>query len=229
MENENQSLEEIFNVLYTKNPQFHGREKAGSKNYAIRPPVLKWIIENIPKNSNTLETGCGYSTVILTAISKQHTVISPFLQEHQLIRDYCEDEGMSTNHVVMIPKISQDVLPQLQGDPLDFILIDGDHAFPAPFIDWYYTADRLKEGGYLAVDDTHIPTGKILKDFLIKENSRWTLIIDIGNTSIFKRITSANVARDILFIHQAYCQIPKKKFSRKILDKLIKIARFNIL
>jgi hypothetical protein len=39
---------------------------------------------------------------------------------------------------------------------LDLVLIDGDHAFPASFIDWYYTAEQVKLGGYVIVDDTNL-------------------------------------------------------------------------
>lgn len=224
MNNTKVSPSEILRQLYNKYPMFHGRELAGSKSYAIRPQVLKWIINNIPSESNTLETGCGYSTVILSILSKTHTVISPFPQEHTLIRKWCNNEGISTDHVNMIAKVSQDVVPQLHCESLDFILIDGDHAFPAPFIDWYYTADKLKVGGFVAIDDTHIPTGKILRDFLLKESNRWALATEIGNTAIFKRITSSQVAKDILFIDQPYCKIPKKTLITRLFNKIKRLV-----
>jgi hypothetical protein len=53
--------------------------------------------------------------------------------------------------------------------PLDIVLIDGAHAFPFPFLDWYFTASALKAGGLLVIDDVQIATGTILADF-----STWT-------------------------------------------------------
>lgn len=212
----------LVKSLYSERPKFHGREDAGTYNYSIKPNVLNWIADNVPKNSNCLETGCGYTTVLLSAISKKHTVISPFKQEHDLIKSWCKDNNISCDHVTMIPQISQDVVPNLEIEDLDFILIDGDHAFPAPFIDWYYTADKLKIGGFLVVDDTHIPTGTILRDFLLKEVDRWSLVKDIGTTAVFKRISEANVARDVLFIQQPYCKVKTPSLSTRIINKLKK-------
>ncbi|MCC1484901.1 class I SAM-dependent methyltransferase [Winogradskyella immobilis] len=217
----------ILNLLYTEHPKFHGREEAGSQSYAIKPEVLKWMANNIPTGSNTLETGCGYSTVLLTLLSKKHIVISPFPQEHKLIREWCNSEGVNNDHVKMIAETSQDVVPNLECNDLDFILIDGDHAFPAPFIDWYYTADKLKVGGTLAVDDTHIPTGKILRDFLLKEHTRWSLITDIGTTAFFKRISKENVARDIIWVQQKYCELPKSSLSKRVINKLKRTLRLK--
>ena len=54
------------------------------------------------------------------------------------------------------------------------MLIDGSHAFPAPFIDWLYTASALKVGGHLIVDDTQLWTGHVLKQFL-DEEAGWAL------------------------------------------------------
>ena len=41
---------------------------------------------------------------------------------------------------------SQDYLPTAELLALDLVLIDGDWSFPVPFIDWYYTPDKLKVG-----------------------------------------------------------------------------------
>jgi len=219
------SVSEIFEVLQKERPRFHGREQAGSKNYAIQPPVLEWMIKNIPQGAYTFETGCGYSSVILASLSKKHTVISPFSEEHELIRAWCTDHGIPTQHVNFITSPSQDVVPNLTLDELDFILIDGDHAFPAPFIDWYYTADRLRVGGFVAVDDTQIPTGKILRDFLIKESDRWNLASEIGKTAIFVRSKKSAVAKGVMWGQQPYCKIPKRALVKRIIQKTRRIFR----
>jgi hypothetical protein len=76
-------------------------------------------------------------------------------------------------------------LPGLAAEELDLVLIDGQHAFPAPFIDWYYTARRLKVSGMLLIDDIQLWTGRILTDFL-SEEPEWSLISDLsGRTAAF--------------------------------------------
>lgn len=195
----------VFDALVRKKPMFHGREKAGSQSYPLQKDVLAWILNTIPGEAATLETGCGYSTVVFALKSKRHSVISPFSEEHRAIASWCRENQISTDHIDFIPKISQEALPeQFDGPPLDLVLIDGDHAFPAPFIDWYYTADRLVCGGFILVDDTQLSTGRILKDFLLGETHHWQMEVEIGKTVIFKKIVSTPVARGIPWTHQTF-------------------------
>lgn len=196
---------ELLRKLLDAKPKFHGRENAGTEHYAIASDVLDWILDNLPKNAITLETGCGYSTVAFSIVSKQHIVISPFKEEHQVIRDWMKNNGGVCKHIEFVDSISQDYIYRLAKNLLlDMVLIDGDHAFPAPFIDWYYSADRIKEGGFVIVDDTQLTTGKILAEFLDQESERWEKFVTIGKTIIYKKITSQNVARGIPWIKQPF-------------------------
>lgn len=192
----------ILKALLSEAPQFH----AGGQ-YAIQPPVLHWIAAYLPENAHTLETGCGWSTIVLADLAERHTCISPLAEEHVSVAEWCARHDVATEHVRFLPDLSQNVIHQLSG-PLDLVLIDGDHAFPAPFIDWYYTADRLKPGGVMIVDDTQIPTGRTLKNFLLAETERWELLETLGKTSIFRRITEQPVAQGVLWIHQPWCRVP---------------------
>ncbi len=181
-------------------PKFHGREKAGTENYAISAQVLSWLHENIPPKAHTLETGCGYSTILFALRSMRHAVISPFEEEHEQIRTWCFKHRVDITHIDFYAECSQNKLPILMRQTsrnLDMVLIDGDHAFPAPFIDWYFTADCLKQGGILIVDDTQLITGKILRDFLKAESDRWLCIEEIDKTSIFEKKVSTNVTSGI--------------------------------
>lgn len=197
---------DVLEALKRERPMFHGRKQAGSQNYAIQWSVLEWMAEHVASGSSTLETGCGYSTVLLAAVSHAHTVISPFKEEHALIKAWCAQHAIDTQLCTFVSEASQEVLPSMEPLPLDLILIDGDHAFPAPFIDWYYTADRLKVGGYVVVDDIQIPTGAILKEFLLLEKSRWELVAQLDKTVVFKRLTSEPVAKGISWTEQPFCR-----------------------
>jgi hypothetical protein len=88
---------------------------------------------------------------------------------------------------------------------LDIVIIDGDHSFPIPFIDWYYTADRIKKDGYVVVDDTQIITCRILSDFLSKEKGRWELAHEFANTSVFRKVTEKSVLGEIYWL-KPYCE-----------------------
>lgn len=207
-----------FNALIKERPRFHGRENAGTEHYAITDEVLHWIFENVKPGGVTLETGCGYSTLVFTMLGGSHTVISPFPQEHLLLKKWCISHNIPIGNTEFIAAISQDVIPGLgkTGEQdLDMVLIDGDHAFPGPFIDWYYTADRVKQGGYVIVDDTQLITGKILRDFLLDDHQRWELEIEMRKTAVFKKIVSEPVARGIPWIKQPYVNEELKKNTHK--------------
>jgi len=82
------------------------------------------------------------------------------------IRQYGETHNISVSGVDFIVERSEFALPALPTSAYDFALIDGRHGFPAPFIDWFYIASRLNEGGLVLVDDTWIWTGAVLAAFL---------------------------------------------------------------
>jgi predicted O-methyltransferase YrrM len=83
----------------------------------------------------TLETGCGYSTIIFALKGMRHTVISPIFEEHQRIGEWCDANEIDLSNVEFKLGRSEDLLPALKPEPLDLVLIDGWHAFPAPFLD----------------------------------------------------------------------------------------------
>jgi len=199
-----------LNTLLRQKPRFHGRENAGTADYSISDKVLRWISQNSEPRGVTLETGCGYSTVVFSLVSSRHTVISPFPQEHELIKKWCLALEHSPDNIEFIASFSQDVVHtpgDREGPDLDTVLIDGDHAFPAPFIDWYYTADRIKRGGLLIVDDTQLVTGKILRDFLLAETKRWKCLVEIGKTAVFQKTTDAPAAKGVPWIDQPYVNV----------------------
>jgi len=182
--------DDVVDVLVRERPRFHMLGSSEPQDFGIQPDVLRWMQANVPPASRTLETGSGYTTVVLCSLNCNHTAIAPDQEEFDAIRRYCESKGIGTDTLETHAAPSQRVLPALvDGPPLDFVLIDGDHAFPGPFIDWFYTADRLKQGGLLLVDDTQLRTGHILREFLRGE-SEWQHVQDLGKTAVFRRLTS---------------------------------------
>ena len=220
-------LMDRYNALLREQPNFHA-DYAGDRliqsevfNWRLNPEVLLWMLEGVAPNSRTLETGCGYSTVVFSLLGSEHITISPFVEEHQAIQRWCSRNQISTNRVTFVARTSQDVIATMQGGPpLDLVLVDGDHAFPTPFIDWYYTAERLKPGGYLIVDDTNLITGTILRDFLKMERGRWDLVTEIGTTAIFARATGESVVRGLWWGLQPFCATRKRSRLRRIKRKV---------
>ncbi|MEP6740885.1 MAG: class I SAM-dependent methyltransferase [bacterium] len=149
---------------------------------------MRFISEHVDESSHTLETGCGLSTVLFALSGARHICITPAKEEIERIKDYCQTNGIPIDHLTFHMDLSEKVLPGVECEPLDLVLIDGRHGFPAPFIDFYYTADKLKVGGLLVIDDTWLWTGDVLKQNLLLE-PEWKLEADFSpRTSVFRKL-----------------------------------------
>jgi SAM-dependent methyltransferase len=135
--------------------------------WGIRPRLAKFLDAHIGPGSVTLETGAGLSTlVILRKQPRRHIAIQPVADEFAVILEFAEQHGIDTRNFLPVLARSQDWLSRGELPDLDLALVDGAHALPVPFIDWHYAAERLKVGGLMVVDDTHLVTGAILADFM---------------------------------------------------------------
>jgi predicted O-methyltransferase YrrM len=118
------------------------------------------------KAGRTLEIGLsfGASCLMFTAThreisgraGRQHMALDPFQTEAW------DDSGLLaveraglSDYLDFRPQFSSLVLPRLveNGEQFDLIYVDGSHLFEDVFIDAYYTARLLSEGGVVAFDD----------------------------------------------------------------------------
>lgn len=200
---------EMLDRLAASDERFHGWDEDVHEQWKLDRESLELIMLRSEPGARTLETGCGYSTVAFGLARTRHTSVTPFEVEVERIRSFCQRNEISLDGVEFVMGCSQEVLPRLEDEPLDLVLIDGSHAFPIPFIDWYYTALRLRVGGTLVVDDTHIKTGEILRDFLTAEDERWALVKELPSLVAFEK-----VAEPLLppwdWPGQPYCAKPRR-------------------
>jgi len=180
--------DETLAALRAKEPALHGADDTDPKVRRIGFDVLDWLGGEIEAGAHTLETGCGYSTIQFAALGAWHTVVSPLVQEHARVRAFCEQHEVSLKRVEFLAQASEDALPALGDEPLDLVLIDGAHAFPWPFLDWFYTADRLRQGGRVLVTGTELRAPRLLRDFLAQEQGRWTLVREFEKTTVFEKL-----------------------------------------
>lgn len=158
--------------------------------------VLRFIDQNIDESANTLETGCGLSTVMFALSGSRHICINPASHEIERIKEYCLTRCIPTHQVTFCEDVSERVLPRLECEMLDLVLIDGRHGFPAPFIDFYYVAEKLKVEGLLVVDDTWLWTGDVLKQYLLSE-PEWKLEAEFSpRTSVFRKLAHGSETKE---------------------------------
>lgn len=167
--------------------------REGTTLWGIEDELLTFLEKRLTKNMRTLETGVGASTVAFARAATEHVAISPEGNEFARVKSFCESQGISTERVTYHLGMSQDILPLLPRDPLDVVLIDGGHGFPIPFVDWLYTAERLRVHGIVVVDDTQIWTGSVLTSFLRGEYA-WRSVARYGKAEVFEKLSSAVVS-----------------------------------
>ena len=100
---------------------------------------------------------------------------------------YCEENDIPVDGFTPMIAKSEDVLPNLELDAeLDLIIVDGNHAFPAPMVDWFYMTRHLRTGGVLVVDDVELWTGAVLADFLDGEAGVWLRLARTKRFAIYR-------------------------------------------
>lgn len=158
----------------------------------MQPEVLDALYDIATSRTleHTAETGCGKTVLLLSWLSRSHTVFT--LERYGKIP--CEsyvnvaDSPLlrrPSTHFILGP--TQETLPRHSFDvDFDLVLLDGPHGFPFPCMEYYYFYPRLRTGAILVVDDIHIPSVRMLHDFLLDE-VMFELKDTIGNTAFFER------------------------------------------
>jgi predicted O-methyltransferase YrrM len=170
--------------------------------YGIDPAVARFLHDSVSEKSRTLETGSGISTVVFAMRQCCHIAITPNSSEVENIRQYAAANQISMDRVEFVVESSDKYLPRCESKDLDLVLIDGKHAFPWPIIDWFYTADKLKKGGILVLDDLQMSSVAILRDFIV-EDPRWQSTRPVARrTLIVEKI--AESVHDVAWHMQPY-------------------------
>ncbi len=181
--------------LIADNPKFHSLDGVPT-SWSIQTETLRFLYSLLKSGMVTLETGCGQTTVVFAIAGTKHICIMPNAEEANRVKQYCASLGCH-NNITFLINSSDIILPNSDRVPkqLDFVFIDGAHGFPAPIVDWHYTAGKLKIGGIMCVDDYKMPSVKILFDFLCNEDE-WELMNIVQNTAFFKKLGNLKYLAD---------------------------------
>lgn len=178
---------ELIDRLFAERPNFH-RSGDEPVTWNSQRAVLSFIADTMKPGMASLETGCGYSTVMFAASGADHVTVTPEADEERRVREWCAANAIDASALAFAIGPSHAVLPQLiEEGPLDLVYIDGAHGFPHPSVDWMFTETRLKVGGWMLVDDIRIPTCRMVHNFLAADDA-WRLERLIGDTSVFVRV-----------------------------------------
>jgi hypothetical protein len=176
-----------INQLLEQPPKLHRDLNDHEISWGISKGLITFLDKTLYSGMNCVETGAGISTIVFAMHGVVHKSIMPDVELATRISDFCDSNEIDTSNLSFYLGPSENILPDLELEELDIVLIDGRHGFPAPFIDWYYTAPALKIGGLVIIDDTDLWTGKVLRDFL-DEDEHWEIVQDIdAKAAVFRK------------------------------------------
>jgi hypothetical protein len=189
----------------------------GADYFGLAWSALEWLEQTVQPGMTTIETGAGASSVVFAAGRAKHTVISPAPDEHERIRAWCDELGVSTDGLTFVPESSDTALTAggWQPEPLDLALIDGAHLFPFPAVDWFYTAKHLKVGGIMVLDDAYLPSVAMVSRFLRMSDS-WEYQGPISYRTVWFRKLDDEIGTDSVgarfdrFPHYGYLPLPQR-------------------
>jgi predicted O-methyltransferase YrrM len=178
--------------------------------YGIEPGLARFLFDSVSDQSKTLETGSGISTLVFALRQTRHIAITPSAEEVANIRSYAAANQISLGRVDFVIEPSDRYLPRCEASDLDLVLIDGKHAFPWPIIDWFFTADKLKQNGIVVLDDLQMTSVSMLGDFL-REDPHWHLERALGRRTLILKKVSQSV-HDVAWHMQPYIT---RRYGRK--------------
>jgi predicted O-methyltransferase YrrM len=155
------------------------------------------MAELVASGSRTLETGLGVSTALFAMWGADHTCVVASEYEVDQLRSYLEARQVDMSSVTFQLGSSDVVMPRIANDgDLDLVFIDGCHGWPNATIDWYYGANRLREGGVVIIDDTQLRQVSMgLIDYL-DADPRWERVKKAPNWCAYRRRSSHAFCED---------------------------------
>jgi hypothetical protein len=174
----------IFDEVTETPPKIHD---GGTITWGLGKDVLNYIFARVDSGFKTLETGCGVSTIVFALKQTTHFAITPSADEMERLKRYCVEKSIPIQKLFFRIGKSEELLPNFEHSDFDLMLIDGCHGFPAPFLDWYYLANRLKVNGLLIVDDIQLWPCRILCDFLMDE-PEWAVQSVFNRSILFRKL-----------------------------------------
>jgi methyltransferase family protein len=161
---------------------------ARTRTWAIHRDLAQFLDGVVGPETVAIETGSGLSTlVILRQGPRLHIAVQPNADEFAVIIDFAKNHDIDIRAFRHVVARSQEYLPAADIPPLDLVFIDGDHSFPTPFVDWFYTADRLKVGGLMIVDDIQVGTGAILNAFMEVDPKWEKVMVQPGRFAVYRK------------------------------------------
>lgn len=173
------------------------------------------LAAHVGPGTRTLETGCGLSTILFTALRAEHVCCTPGEEERDRLLEHCRSRGIDASRLSFRIGSSHVSLPALaaEGRLFDVLLVDGGHGHPLPTIDWFYGGSMLRRDGLLVVDDAELPAVRDLIRFLDRD-PRWRPVQRTRKWVAYRRLSAGPLAED--WFEQPFHQPTVAKVRRRL-------------
>jgi len=137
------------------------------------------------------ETGSGVTTLLFASLDADPVIsISPAPDLHERIREEGATRGIDLSSVRFVDDRSETALPLLalvEGIELDAGFIDGNHGWPAVFVDFCYLNRMLRQGGLMFIDDIQVYAVGQLVCLLREQTPHYELVSIDSKMATFRK------------------------------------------
>jgi predicted O-methyltransferase YrrM len=141
----------------------------------------------------TLETGLGLglsAASVMSASRGRHVAVDPFQADYgNCGLKNLERLGLA-DKLEFYADYSHSVLPRLlaQRRTFEFIFIDGDHKFDGQFVDFYYAASLIEQGGFIVLHDTWMRGTSYLISYVRNNREDFAFVPQsLRNMAVFRK------------------------------------------
>ncbi len=155
------TIEQAQSILSDR-PFLHRDRNGEPKDGGLNRPMGERFVKELSAldKPRIAETGTGLSTLLFLSLDAGSVItISPAPDLHERVRDEGRTRGIELGPLRFVDDRSETALPLLalvEGVELDAGFIDGNHGWPAVFVDFCYLNRMLRPGGLMFIDDIQI-------------------------------------------------------------------------
>ena len=215
----------VIELLLTERPTLHTSHVGpATADWSLGGDCLQLLADLVRPGFVTLETGCGYSTLVFAGAGARHTAITPTATDWVAIGKWAALHEISLTDVSFVDQPSHRGLAARTPGPLDLVLIDGNHAQPVPFVDWFFIADDLVKNGLVVIDDIELPGPAALASFLDHDAERWQRVQQVGRSLVYRKVVDGPVTQLLDNYLGAAHLAPRSSLPRRILGRLARLT-----
>lgn len=153
---------EQANAIIAERPHLHVARDGSTKGGGLNRPIGERFVHELSAldHPRIAETGTGLSTLLFLSLDPGTVIsVSPAPDLHERTRAEAVARGIDLGPARFVDDRSETALPLLalvEKVELDAGFIDGNHGWPAVFVDFCYMNRMLRPGGLLFIDDVQI-------------------------------------------------------------------------